>query len=108
MEEFQARFVMKSISVSIGYGSALAALAMTMCIMPCADNGASHENALSIRKGFPFLSMAKSAGVLGKPKGGAARGLLGDEYLAGRGTPGGCLGYGGFARNEPGASIAPQ
>ena len=49
--EFQATLAMYIKSVSIGYGSPFQALAMTMCIMPWAAIGASHENALSMRPG---------------------------------------------------------
>jgi len=41
--EFHAMFAMNRISVSIGYGSRFAACVMTMCIIPCADSGVSHE-----------------------------------------------------------------
>ena len=36
---------MNKISVSMGYGSALTALVITMCIAPCAASGDSHEYA---------------------------------------------------------------
>ena len=45
MVEFQAMLAMKRTSVSIGYGSAFAAFAMTMCIAPCAAIGEDHEYA---------------------------------------------------------------
>ena len=60
--EFHAMFVIYINSVSIGYGSPFAALAMTMCIMPCAAIGASHENALSMRAGRPSPSMMQIFG----------------------------------------------
>jgi hypothetical protein len=43
IDEFHAMFAMNSISVSIGYGSPSTALRITMCIMPCAAIGLSHE-----------------------------------------------------------------
>ncbi len=63
--EFHAMFDIYIKSVSIGYGSPFAALAMTMCIMPWAAIGASHENALSIRAGRPSASMIRSSGDIG-------------------------------------------
>ena len=53
--EFHAMLAMNSSSVSIGYGSPATALAITMCIRPCAAIGDSHEYALSIRSGTPSL-----------------------------------------------------
>ena len=55
MLEFHAMLAMNSSSVSIGYGSRFTALVITMCINPCADNGVSHEYALSMRSGRPCV-----------------------------------------------------
>ena len=43
IDEFQLMLAMYMNSTSTGYGSAVAALVMTMCIRPCAASGASHE-----------------------------------------------------------------
>ena len=43
MAEFQPMLAMYMNSTSTGYGSPLAALAITMCIRPWAASGASHE-----------------------------------------------------------------
>jgi len=51
--EFHAMLAMYIKRVSIEYGFAFQALAMTICIMPCAAIGASQEKALSMRKGRP-------------------------------------------------------
>ena len=45
MVEFHAMLAMKIIKVSMRYGSPRVALVITVCIRPCADSGASHENA---------------------------------------------------------------
>src|SRR5262249_4066426 len=68
--EFHAMLAMYMNSVSIGYGSPLHALWMTICIIPWAEIGASHENALSMRCGLLSASMIRSSGPIGKPSGG--------------------------------------
>ena len=89
--EFHAMLAMNSSSVSIGYGSPATALAITMCIRPCAAIGDSHEYALSMRSGVPFSSMARSSGLVGKPSG-ARRAAAGSvEAVAGN-----CCGGIGF------------
>ncbi len=65
MLEFHAMLAMNSSSVSMRYGSPLAALLITMCITPCADSGVSHEYALSMRSGLPSRSMTSSSGRVG-------------------------------------------
>jgi hypothetical protein len=82
IDEFHAMLAMKRISVSIAYGSAATALAMTMCISPCAASGDSHEYALSIRSGRPSASIASVSGRVGKPSGGCVRGVSGASMIA--------------------------
>ena len=77
MAEFHAMLAMYMNSTSMGYGSPRQALPITMCISPCADRGASHENALSIRMAVPSSSTSRSSGPWGKPKCGPGSGRLG-------------------------------
>ena len=44
-------------------GSPAQALRITLCSMPCAANGCSHENALSMRRGVPSASTSRSSGA---------------------------------------------
>ena len=74
MAEFQAMFAMYMKRVSMGYGSPAQALRITVCIIPWAAIGASHENALSILVGRPAASTSKSSGPRGKPSGGPGMG----------------------------------
>ena len=80
MAEFQLMFAMYRNKVSMGYGSPLQALWMTICIMPWAASGASHENALSMRPGVPSASIIRSSGPAGKPSGGPASGVPGATW----------------------------
>ncbi len=88
--EFHAMFAMYMNSVSIGYGSPFAALAITMCIMPCAAIGASQENALSMRTG---AAVGVEEQILGRHRVAerdARQRLSGDDLVgfAGRPRPG--------------------
>ena len=67
IDEFHAMFAMYMNNVSILYGSPAQALAITMCIMPCAASGASQVNALSMRIAVPSSSNSRSCGPCGKP-----------------------------------------
>ena len=61
-----------------------------------------------MRFGLPCASITRSSGPVGKPSGGDDSGVSGAVSLAGRTRGAGCFGNGGFARWEPGASIAPS
>jgi hypothetical protein len=50
---------------------------MTMCIMPWAAIGASHEKALSMRAGVLSAAISRSSGPVGKPSGGPGSGVFG-------------------------------
>ena len=71
---------------------------MTVCIMPWAASGASHEKALSIRRGVPSGSISRSSGPVGKPSGGPGRGVSGATWP----VPPAGLGAGGAGRGKGG------
>ncbi|CAA2109012.1 hypothetical protein VVAX_05282 [Variovorax paradoxus] len=77
MLEFHAMLAMKISSVSMRYGSPLAALVITLCMSPCADSGCSQENAWSMRIGEPSGLIASSSGLAGNPSGAALSGVFG-------------------------------
>jgi hypothetical protein len=52
-------------------------LAITICSMPWAESGCSHENAWSMRIGEPSGLIANSSGLAGKPSGAAFKGVFG-------------------------------
>ena len=105
--EFHAMFAMNSSSVSIGYGSPATALAITMCIMPCAAIGDSHEYALSMRSGPPSASIASLRGS-SESRAARARAACRACSVAGSCCGGIGFGYGARARKLPGPSSAPS
>ena len=98
IDEFQPMLAMYRNSRSTGYGSPAQALRITMCIRPWAATGASHEYALSIRRGLPSASTSRSSGPIGKPSGGPASGVFGATWPA---LPAGRTG-GGTGRGKGG------
>ena len=111
MVEFHAMLAMKIISVSSRYGSPRVAFVITVCIRPCADSGASHENAWSIRIGVPSSWIASSSGLAGKPSGAALSGVFGlsiSGELKARKFGTMWRGYGALWRKPPGRSIVPS
>ena len=73
----------KNIIVSISYGSPATAFVTAICIKPWLAIGASQEYALSILKGFPSSSIARSSGSVGKPNGKLSSGCPGTTFLPG-------------------------
>ncbi len=63
IDEFHAMLAMYMNSVSIWYGSPAWALAITVCISPCADIGASQVNALSMRTGVAVVLQQQVLGA---------------------------------------------